>query len=251
MRRGWGLLRPDLVLWVALACLIAVATMSMPAGGDEPPPALPFFVMVVSGLLTSMLPAVLFTAQVEGRQLSWAPVLLLMARKAAPLVFYALTAFFLASAANTAMLLATTAAVGNTPMLIPSSTIAGAVIFLSIIVRYSYLPFLVILLERDKVPPALWQWQRMPQAAPLFWPLTASARLTEGSRWSLAFYTSLEFALPFAATVAPAAFMLPVSVLAQLFAWAVQGVFFLKYLHRCEVASLPAPTLPLENPVEA
>ena len=247
IRQGWALLRPDLVLWLALAALVAVATISMPPPGDTPPPALPFLISVVSGLLTTMLPAVLFTAQIEGRQLTWGPVLLLMARKAGPLVMYAITAIFIAWGAEALMLVAVTYALGDSPILIPASTIAGVVILVSILVRFSFLPFLVILLEREKVPEVLWQWQRAKFLAPVFWPLTTSSRLTEGNRWRLVFYTLLGQALPVAAAFAPTPLVLPASIIALVILTTVQGVFFLHYRRRCEETGVPPPTLPLES----
>jgi hypothetical protein len=246
MRLGWALLRPDLALWLALAALVAVATLSLPPPSNEPPPVLPFLISVVTGLLTTMLPAVLFTAQLEGRQLTWGPVLLLMARKAGPLVAYAITAIFLAWSAEALMLIAVTYALGESPILIPISTVAGVVILVSILVRYSFLPFLVILLEREKVPQAMWQWQRLSAIAPIFWPLTTSARLTENNRWRLVFYTMLGQALPVAATLVPAAFVIPMSMFAMIVLTMVQGVFFEHYRRRCEETGVPPPTLPLE-----
>jgi hypothetical protein len=251
MRQGWAYVRPDLVLWLALAALVAVATMAMPAPSDAPPPALPFLIGVISGLLTTMLPAVLFTAQLEGRQLTWGPVLLLMARKAAPLVAYAIVAIFLAWSAEAAMIVGVSWALGDSPILIPLSVVAGIVILVSILVRYSFMPFVVILLERDKVPPEMWQWQRMPALAPLFWPLTASARLTEGRRWRLAPYTVLQQALPLAATFAPGYLVIPASVVALLVLTIVQAVYFLHYRERCEETGVPAPVLPIDEALAA
>jgi len=251
MRRGWALLRPDLVLWLALSALVAVAAIAMPRAGDEPPAALPFLVSVISGLVTTMLPAVLFTAQLEGRQLTWGPVILLMARKAGPLVAYAITAIFIAWTAEALMLIAVSYALGESPLLIPASTVAGVVILVSILVRFSFLPFLVILVERDKVPPALWQWRRAAAIAPVFWPLTASARLTEGSRWRLVFYTLLGQALPVIATLVPAPLVLPTSMAALLLLTVVQGVFFEHYRRRSDETGVPPPTLPLEAALAA
>lgn len=245
MRQGWALIRPDLMLWLGLAALIAVAAMAMPPPGDQPPPALPMLVAAFSGLVTMMLPSVLFTAQLEGRQLTWGPVLLLMARKAAPLVFYALTGFLIAWTADVVMLLAVTGALGDTPALIPVSTVAAVVIFVSIIVRFSFLSFLVILLEREQLPPALWQWERFQQLAPFFWPLTASARLTEGMRWRLVFYTLLERVLPVAAALVPPPVTPLASTMALMVLTTVQGVFFERYRRRCAEMGVPPPVLPL------
>lgn len=247
MRQGWGLVRPDLMLWLALAALIAVAAMAMPPAGDTPPPALPMLVAVFSGLLTMMLPAVLFTAQIHGRQLTWGPILLLMARKAAPLIFYALIGFLIAWGADVVMLLAITAALGESPALIPISTAAAVVIFVSIVVRFSFLSFLVLLLERDQLPPALWQWERLPALAPAFWPLTASARLTEGNRWRLVFYTLLERIFPVLAALVPAPYTLISSTLALIVLTTVQAVFFFHYRRRCEEMGVPPPVLPIEE----
>lgn len=252
IRQGWALLRPDLMLWLGLAALVAVAAVSMPPPSeDQPPPALPFLVSIVSGLLTTMLPAVLFTAQYEGRQLTWGPVLLLMARKAAPLVAYAITAIAIAWSAEAVMLVAVTYALGDSPILIPVSTIAGLVILVSILVRFSFLSFLVILMEREKIPPPLWQWQRASALAPVFWPLTASSRLTEGNRWRLVFYTILGQALPLAATFAPQSLVIPASVTAMIVLTTVQGVLFLHYRRLCQDAGVPPPSLPQESPVPA
>lgn len=246
LREGWALVRPDLTLWLALAALIVVATLSMPPLGDHPPPAFPFLIAVLSGLVTTMLPAVLFTAQLEGRQLTWGPVLMLMARKAAPLVAYALVAIFLAQEAEALMMIAISYALGDGPMLIPASTIAGKIILVSILVRFSFLSFVVILLERDKVPPALWQWQRATALAQVFWPLTASSRLTEGNRWRLVFYTLLGQALPMGAAFVPGPLLLPVSILAMIMLTTMQGAVFGHYRRLCEQTGVPPPTLPLE-----
>lgn len=247
MRAGWALVRPDLLLWLALSALISVAALAMPPAGDTPPPVLPMFVAVFCGLLTMMLPAVLFTAQSQGRQLTWGPILMLMGRKAAPLVFFALTGFLIAWGADVVMLLAVTAALGETPALIPISTAAAVVIFVSIIVRFSFLSFLVILLDRDQLPPTLWQWQRVPQLAAVFWPLTASSRLTEGNRWGLVFYTLLERALPVLAAMVPAPYTVIFSTVALVVLTTVQGVFFLHYRRRCEEMGVPPPALPIEE----
>jgi hypothetical protein len=246
LRQGWALVRPDLTLWLALAALIVVATLSMPPLGDNPPPAFPFLIAVLSGLVTTMLPAVLFTAQLEGRQLTWGPVLMLMARKAAPLVAYALIAIFIAQEAEFLMVKAVGFAIGENAMLLPTSTVAGKIILVSILVRFSFLSFVVILLERDKLPPALWQWQRGSALAPVFWPLTASARLSEGSRWRLVFYTLLGQILPMGAAFMPGPLLLPVSILAMLVLTTVQGAVFGHYRRRCEETGIPPPTLPLE-----
>jgi hypothetical protein len=264
MRQGWALVRPDLVLWLALAALIAVATMSMPAAGGEPPPALPFLISVITGLITTMLPAVLFTAQLEGRQLGWGPVLLLMARKAAPLVAYAITGIFIAWTAEAAMIIGLTNALGQSPALVPLSTIAGVIIFVSILVRFSFLSFLVILVERDKLPLGLWQWHSASVlgrdtarlgsvqvrwaelVGPIFWPLTASSRLSEGIRWRLVPYTVLQQAVPVGATFVPAPFVLPAAIVAMLVLTTMQAVFFLHYCRRTAELGVPAPALPLE-----
>jgi hypothetical protein len=247
MREGWALLRPDLVLWLALSGLVALAAMAMPAPSNEPPPVLPFLISVVSVLATTMLPAVLFTAQIEGRQLTWGPVIGLLARKAAPFVFYAFVAFTIAWSAEVAMLLAVTGALGDeNPVLIPASTIAGVIIAVSLLVRFNFLPFLVILAERENVPPSLWQWQRAGRLAPLFWPLTASARLTQGIRWRLVFYTILGPAVRILAIYSPPPLALPVSILAFMVLTTVQGVYFQHYRRRCAETGLPGPTLPLQ-----
>jgi xanthosine utilization system XapX-like protein len=251
MRQGWAYLRPDLVLWFGLSALFAVAMMALPAPGEETTPALPYAIAAASALVNMMLPAILFTAQIESRQLTWGPVLALMVRKAPPLIVYSLVAFLLAFGAHSAMVIGLSFALCDTTLLIPLTTIAGLVILLSIIVRYSFLPFLVVLTDREQIPAALWQWQRLPQLAPLFWPLTASARMTEGHRWTLVFFTMLAPAIRAGALLMPAPLVLPASMVALMLATAVQGVFFHHYRSRCEETGVPQPTLPFEDPVAA
>jgi hypothetical protein len=246
MRQGWAYLRPDLVLWLGLSALLAVAMMAVPSPGEEAPRTLPYVIAAVSALVNMMLPAILFTAQLESRQLTWGPVLSLMARKAPPLIAYSLVGFVLAFGAYSAMAVSMTLGLGNTELLIPVTEVVGFVILLSIIVRYSFLPFLVVLTERDQVPPALWQWQRFVQLAPLFWPLTASARMTEGLRWRLVFFTMLAPAVRSAAALLPAPLVLPAAMGALVLATVVQGVFFHHYRRRCEETGVPQPELPFE-----
>jgi hypothetical protein len=249
------MLRPDLLLWLAFAALIVVATMSMPAMPSMPTSGnqelqivpFPFLIFAVTRLVTAMLPAILFTAQLEGRQLSWGPVLLLMARKAAPVLVYATIASLLAEAAEHAIVVALVQALGTTESSAFLSTIAGVIVYVSILVHFSFLSFLVILLDRTRLPPALWQWRRMTALAPLFWPLTASSRMTEGIRWRLAFYMLLGRVLPSGAMLVPTEVLLPALVLVMLTLMVVQAVFFVHYCRRCEELGVPAPALPAET----
>lgn len=253
MRRAWARVRPDLALWLALAALMAVAGTSLPgpltpdaAQPTEPPPLLPLLVLGMAGMVSTMLPSVVFTAQLVGHQLTWGPAFRLMARRALPLFGYALVATSIAWAADLAMLLGVTMALGNSPALIPLSTIAAAVIFVSILVRFCFLPFLVILLERDQMPESLWSWQRLQGMAPMLWPLTASARLTEGLRWRLAFYAVLERALPVGAAVLPGPWRVPATIAVVLVLTMVQAVYYEHFLARLGSLGVARPRLPLE-----
>lgn len=255
MRLGWAWLRPDLPLWLGLATLLAVAMMAVPPPGQpdaaEQAPTISYLIAAASALVNMMLPAILFTAQIEGRQLTWGPVLGLMARKAAPLIAYSLAAFLLAFGVYIAMVQAVTLGLGDSAALVPLASVAGLVLMLSIIVRFSFLPFLVVLADREQLPPAMWEWQRAAPLAPLFWPLTASARMTEGVRWRLVFYTILPPTLRTAAVLLPVYLVLPGAAAALLVATAVQGVFFDYYRRRCEETGVPQPSLPFEAAMTA
>lgn len=253
MRQGLARLRPDLVLWLALSILVTVAFSAMGGPTEETPaPAfVPAVIRVGTAILMTMLPALLFTAQLEGRELTWKPVLLLIGRKAGALVTFEIVTNLVALAMAIAMANAVSLALGDSPLAVPASLTLGFVIAVSVLVRFTFLPFVLVLTEREQLPEGLWQWNRLPALAAFFWPLTVSVALTDGNIWRLAVYQALLLVLPFASFVVPPAALFPASVLASLVGVMIQGVFFEHYRRRCEETACPAPHLPFSPSAEA
>lgn len=246
LRQGWRLVRPDLALWVALSALLGVAALSMSPASDQPPPLLPAVVGMTVGLVTAMLPAILFTAKLEEREITWGPALAFCGRKALPLFAYVLIAVMLAYGADSAVRVSVALVLRESPATVPMATLGGTVVLLSILVRFSFLPFLVLLSSRDEVPDSLWQWRVGEALAPWLWPLTTAARQTEGYRWRLVPYTVLTLAVPWLPALVAVEAALLVSVLGQILLLTVQAVFFDYYCVRCEDTGVPGPRLPPE-----
>lgn len=261
MREGWALVRPDFLLWAALSALSVLSSVfalsELATLQATPPeevrslPVLPFLVSMACALLTGMLPAVLFAARSQGRQLTWTPILALLAGRLGPFLGYGLVGFLVVFLAGQGMTLAVTAALGDSAALEPLATIAGWVVRVSIVVRFSFLPFLVMLCDRDRVPAEFWKWKQLGVVAAWFWPLTASARLVEGRGWSLAFYAILGQTLPAAALQAPASLVFPLSIAVAVLLVSVQAVLFLHFRARCAEVGVPPPQLPAEPALAA
>ncbi|MBI5503214.1 MAG: hypothetical protein HY899_00320 [Deltaproteobacteria bacterium] len=243
MMQGWRLVRPDLVLWVALSALLAVATLAVPPGTEDPAPVLPALVGLTTALLTATLPPVLFTAAATAREVTWGRVWRYLLLKAPVLLAYWILALLVALLPAVAVGKAVSLALGGTVAEIPLSALGAILIFLVFAVRFSFLPFLAILYERGQIAEALWSVPQAPWLGSLAWPLLASTRLTQTVRWRLTPYVLLVGVVPNLPRMAGPAVLLPAEVVCQVLALTVQAVLYCYFRAQVEARGLPAPAL--------
>ncbi|HYC56485.1 MAG TPA: hypothetical protein VEL28_16260 [Candidatus Binatia bacterium] len=244
MRRGWALVRRDIVLWVAIATLTSLAMMAVPPLDSIAPRD--FFAIVVSllALLAPfMLAPVLFAAEAQGRQYSWGPLLRHMASRL-PINLACQIASFLAFAelarlAGTAVLLALQGFVAAEL----SATVVQFVITLTLLSQFVFLPFVINLYRRDELPAELWEWKRAAPLGPVLWPFTASSRLSDGRRWRIAPYVFLELLIP-AVAMKAGALTLPAFIAAQVAQVVLRAVLFHYFLSQLQQRGAPQPRIP-------
>jgi hypothetical protein len=88
----------------------------------------------------------------------------------------------------------------GSPAALPAASALGWLVYLTMLVRFSFFPFLALLSKSAEVEslmpahPKLMVWLR-----PLAWPLLASDSMTSGRRWRIAPYVVLLSAAPGAA----------------------------------------------------
>lgn len=243
MMRGWLLVRPDLVLWVALSALLAVATLALPPGTEDPAPVLPALVGLTTALLTATLPPVLFTAAASGCEVTWGRVWRYLLLKAPILLAYWVLALLVALVPAVVVGEAVRLTLGGTAAEVPLSALGAILVFLVFAVRFSFLPFLAILYERGQIAEALWSVPRAPWLGSLAWPLVTSARLTENVRWRMTPYVLLVGIVPNLPRMAGTALLLPAEVLCQVLALTVQAVLYCYFRAQAESRGVAAPAL--------
>lgn len=238
---SWRLLRRDLPLWIALATLLSLATIgiaqytAVPEGEVAQPPLFLAIIRFLSALVMSTLPPVLFSAAARDETLDWVAVGQRIAGRVLPLFLYFAIAGLLALAASSLVFIASAQLLEGTPVAPAASGTLSSIILISILCTFAFLPYFVLLSDREQTPGALWETPRVAEFGHLFWPLIASARSTEGLRWSLAPYVVLNFVAPRLAPLVPTNVLLPamvVGLLVSLIALAVTFDYWLLTMQR-------------------
>jgi hypothetical protein len=223
---SWRLVRRDLLLWVALATLLSLASIGIaqtavvPGGGGGPgagaeavaPSPVLALIGVLGMLVMATLPPVLFLAAARRETLQWADVGRRIAGRILPLFAYFLIAALLSWGAASLVLISAAQLLQGTPVAGPASGTLASIILVSILCAFAFLPFLVLLSDRSELPESLWEVPYVPAIGQVFWPLFASARMTVGLRWSIAPYVILNFVAPRLAPAVPVAVLLPAMV---------------------------------------
>ncbi|HYB98271.1 MAG TPA: hypothetical protein VEC57_03970 [Candidatus Limnocylindrales bacterium] len=246
MRRGWALVRRDLVLWVAISFLLSLAIVALPPVGSEPTSQglLPALIGLVASLVTFMLPPFLFAVEAQHREVSWGPVLRHLVVRIPAFLASVLLAFLCTEVVGMLAHDAVALALGTGEPAQVLAVLTQQIILVSLLVRFSFFPFLVILFHRADLPPQLWELQRAAPLGAALWPFTASSRLTEGIRWQLVPYTVLGLAMPLLAPLAGPKLILPVSIVARIFLLTLQAVLFCYFLERLRARDAPQPPIP-------
>jgi hypothetical protein len=226
VRHSWRLVQRDLALWVALAALLSVAIVGMPQ--PEQGPNIATFVTLVAAILTTSLPPLLFRAAALDLTLQWPNVLSTIAIRFLPLTIYSVVAIILAQGLASVVRIGTLTLTQGTPFGVPLSVGLATVVLATLFLQFLFMPFFVLLYQREDIPEELWQigpeW-----AAPLtkwLWPLVASARLGDGIRWKVLPYLVISRVAPLAALLVPATLLLAAMVVSQLVSlWAMAVIF--------------------------
>lgn len=248
MKQGWRLVRPDLLLWLALSALLAVAALALPEKAETGAAVLPALVGLTTALLTATLPPVLFTAAATGREVTWSHVWRYLLLRAPILLGYWILALLVALIPAMVVGEIVSLALRGTSAEIPLSAFSAVVVFVAFAVRFSFLPFLAILFERGQVAETLWSVPRAPWLGFFVWPLATSATLTRSVRWRLTPYVLLIGIVPNLPRMAETALLLPAEILCQMLALTVQGVLYGHFCAQAAAAGLP-PAVLIESEV--
>ncbi len=227
MTRGWNLVRCDLWLWICVSSLLALLSELQEAGKASPRLALLLAACVT--ILTVALLAMRFQSAAGGASSGLADIAGRAVRRA-PLLFCNLTvAVLLSAAGGAAIRIPILLLWKEQPWAPPLALAAGAIIYLSLLTRFCFIPFLGVLDERARAAPAGRLWAPLD---PLLWPLRESLRLTAGLRPRLLPYLAMVALGPAATAALAAPWRLPAAVLWQLLLFTAQAVLFLFYRQR-------------------
>ncbi len=190
MAQAWHLMRPALVVWLALSATLALLTSyttTVTTGGADL-----VLVRAAFSRLVIVATAWVLDRSTAGRPLEPAELFGLYLRKVPALLGYGAIAFGLCLAARALTLAAVVMVLGGGDGGLLAGRALSLAVYYTLLVRFCFFPFLVVLAERGKfdalTAPAEGLARR---AAYLAWPLFVSDRLGEGRRWGLLPYVVL------------------------------------------------------------
>jgi hypothetical protein len=246
MQRGWALIKADLAFWCSVAAVLALLAVSplwsQRDESDQQGAAL--VILTAATVLRIVVPplllvtaAVLFDAAVEVKRLAWPQVGAMARRRLLPV----LVAWLAAAGLSRAVALFAQAVVvavlqvNETPM----STMriwagfVGWVVFLGLMVRFAFVPFLVALdEEREHASGPPTQGRARALLYQLAWPLIESDRMTAEVRTRLLPYLTLGLYAPALAAPVPTGLQLALSFGLHLLSFTALAVLFLYYADR-------------------
>lgn len=235
---GWRIVRTDLGLWLVVAMFPGLMTAAA-ARAEGGPSARLGLLTILALVLLSMLAIVKFDAAAHGRRLPLDDTLGRALRRILPyLAAFASVALITLGAgwlAEEGVLIATR----GTPVSTFAAAAVSTVIYLSLLVRYAFWPYLAVLdrrpdLDRQAVAYGTW----MAPLAAVGWPLMASSAMTAGYRWRLAPYVVLMGLGPSLTAAAPPALRPPLATLWWIVQLTLQAVIFNHYRNRLGVVGV-------------
>jgi len=238
VRIGWRLLKANLFLWIVLATASALAipisAQLAATGGHNRLIVLGTLTWAV-GLSQAILCIPLFDDAYRRRSTDWDRARTLLIRRAAPFFLAAtvivpgglLAAAFAMTAVQTLL--------QQTPVADFAVPLFGILVYVGVLVRFCYVPFLIVLYTRVSLPQ-----RSLPAPAlvrPLLvvlWPFVASSRLSEGRRWRLAPYIGLLYVVRLLHQRVPADLQIFVTLGADLAALIAQAILFRYFAERID-----------------
>ncbi|MEE8311175.1 MAG: hypothetical protein V3R77_02885 [Candidatus Binatia bacterium] len=235
---GWRIVRADLGLWLVMAMLPGLMTAASVRAVDGPSARLGL-VTILALVLLSMLAIVKFDAAAHGRRLPLDDALGRIPGRILPyLAAFASVAVITLGAgwlAEEGVLIATR----GTPVSTFAAAAVSTVIYLTLLVRYAFWPYLAVLDRRpDLDQRALAGGKWLAPLAVVGWPLMASSAMTAGHGWRLAPYVVLMGLGPSLTAAAPLTLRPPLAALWWIVQLTLQAVIFNHYRERLGVVGV-------------
>ncbi len=226
MRAGWRLVSANLPLWIGLATLAALsAPVAAAFQADATSLGLRFvgLAAILVGLAKDIAGVSLFDDAFHRRDTDWSRAASLVLRRAVPFVLCVTLTVGGSLIAAELVMSAVAVTLENTPLSEPMVPVFGILIYVTLLARFAFVPFLVVIRTFDTLPSWLREkpsdmtshhannsaaqaanyqvplLARLPASlAKLIWPFVASTKLTDGMRWRLAPYLGLVYLMRFA-----------------------------------------------------
>jgi hypothetical protein len=231
MRSGWQLLRPDLPIWTLVALLTVVSPFLVGTAGGAQTSFAGLIASQAAGLLIVVLQSVRFEQHASGLSAPWSHSLARAAARLVPAAFFATLAVLVASGATAMVRQSLSVLLRDTPVAPFATACVSAVILVSLLATFAFVPFFATLAKRDEISAdriAATAWLR--PFAMAVWPLSASRRATDGHRWRIAPYIVLMIAAPLPAVFAPRFLHIPLVVVLMLVSWTAVAAIFRRYV---------------------
>ena len=232
---AWKLIRVDLGLWIGLALIPALITAASTVDGTSPTPTLAVTTLL-SLVIFSMLAAVKFDAARRDAPLGLTAAFGIVIRRVPPYLAAFAAVYTITLGAGWLAEGAVRQITRGTPVDPAAAILISSVIYITLLARYAFWPYLAVLERGDRLPLdtiAPRSLSRLGTAlARVGWPLMASTRLTEGVIWSLVPYVILLGVGPAMISTAPAAMRAPLMAAWWLVQLLLQAVLYNHYADR-------------------
>jgi hypothetical protein len=235
MRGGWHLVSRNLVLWVAVAAFSALLTALADSMHGQAPPTL----TILQGLLpvlVTFLAVAKFDAAARNAESEWGKLGILLLLRGLPLLGCAILATLITRVPQSLVYHLTAALLGGTPLQHAISEVFSIVIYISLLARFCFIPFLVVLQRRGDLNDTVLPRGRLNLPAALVWPFVASDKMTDGVRWRVAPYLALPYLTAIAISLVPGIAQGLILVLGEILKLVASAVLYRYYAAQRVVA---------------
>lgn len=225
MSNGWRLIRRDLALWLTVAILSAGSAALAGSMHGHAPPAMTIL-QALAPVFVMFLAATKFDAAVRNTAVDSGELGKLLLSRGLPLLAFAVLATLVTRLPQSIAYHATSTLLEGTPLQHAVSEAFSVVIYISLLARFCFIPFLVVLHTRSELPGSLRPQGLFAQPAALIWPFPASDTLSAGVRWRLAPYLTLPYLTAIVINLTPGFAQLGVLVLGEIVKLVTTAVLF-------------------------